>query len=370
MQSNGSRALVRAITATAIGGLGVFGVVGAATASAAGTSASGLVFVSSNSTAGNAIDVFIRQPDGSLVAGPTYPTGGLGTGTPGSQGGVSLSADGKTLVVVDGGSSQISDFAVASDGTLHLRNVIGSGGTDPTSVAIKGNLVEVLNSTSLNVSGFIATSHGLVQVAGGSQPLSATAAGPEDVTISPDGTHVVVTEKTSDTIDTFAVGNGDTLAPVVTSPSNGPGAFASAFTRTGQLLVADAGGAGTSAVSSYTIGSNGALSATQSALPNSQSAACWIAIGAHGTVFVANAGSSSISTYRVIGGQLGFFGNTTLASSAKPLDEVVSSDGADLYVLDAVNNQIDTLSVSATGGLTEIGTPPSIAAGSLGIAAG
>ena len=67
--------------------------------------------------------------------------------------------------------------------------------------------MEVLNAGGApNVAGFRAAGSGLAAIAGGSQPLSATASGPEDVAISPDSGHVVVTEKLSDTIDTFALG--------------------------------------------------------------------------------------------------------------------------------------------------------------------
>jgi hypothetical protein len=110
--------------------------------------------------------------------------------------------------------------------------------------------LEVLNAGGTpNVAGFRAAGSGLAAIAGGSQPLSATASGPEDVAISPDGRQVVVTEKLSDTIDTFAVGQGGALAAAVTSPSDSPLSFAELFTPSGQPLVADDGSAGTSAVS-------------------------------------------------------------------------------------------------------------------------
>lgn len=91
------------------------------------------------------------------------------------------------------------------------------------------------------MAGFRATGSGLTAIADGSQPLSATASGPEDVAISPDARQVVVTEKLSDTIDTFAVGWGGTLAAAVTSPSDSPLSFAEVFTPVGQLLVNDPG---------------------------------------------------------------------------------------------------------------------------------
>lgn len=353
------------------GGFAALGVIGSGTASA--SEPGGVVYTATNAATGNSVESFVRQADGSLAAAGSYPTGGLGTGAAvGSQGSVTLSPDGRTLLVVDAGSSQVSDFAVHPGGSLSLLDVVGSGGADPVSVAIRDGLVEVLNAGSPNVAGFTATRRGLMPIVGGSQPLSAGASGAVDVTIAPNRTAVVVTEKTSDTIDTFALGAHGSLAPAVTNPSNGPGAFASAYSR-GQLLVADAGGAGTSAVSDYRFTSHGTLVATQPALPNSQSAACWIVAGTDGDIFVANAGSSTISTYRVLsGGTLAFFGNTTLpvgTLAGKPLDEAVARDGASFYVVDEANSQIDAFTVGSSGQLTPAGQPQPIAAGSAGLAA-
>ena len=237
-------------------------------------------------------------------------------------------------------------------------------------MAVDGALVEVLNlGGTANVTGFALTPAGLVPIPQGSQPLSAGALGAEDVVISPDGSHVVVTEKTSNTIDSFVVHGSGRLAPVVTSPSNGPAAFASVFTPGGQLLVADAGGAGTSALSSYRVHANGAV-ASGPVLPNGQSAACWITQGANGQVFVANAGSSSISTYRVLpNGTIGFFGNYGTGLNSKPLDLATSTSGRYLYELDGVNNVISTFAVRGNGALTPL-AQQSIPTSAAGLAAG
>ncbi len=137
--------------------------------------------------------------------------------------------------------------------------------------------MEVLNAGGApDVAGFRAAGSGPAAIADGSQPLSATASGPEDVAISPDGRQVVVTEKPSYTIETFAVGWGGTLAAAVTSPSDSPLSFAEVFTPSGQLLVDDDGSAGTSAVSPYRIAPDGTVHATQAAVPDGQTAACWI----------------------------------------------------------------------------------------------
>jgi len=374
MRSLKSRALSLALGALSVGTIGA---VGALSPTAAGAttlhrSASvGAVYSETNAIDGNRIQVFERRADGSLVAGASYATGGTGTGAHGfSQGAVELSTDGHTLVAVNAGSNQVSQFAVRGDGSLHLVSTVSSGGVQPISVAVRGSLVEVLNlGGTANVAGFVATPLGLVRLRGGTQPLSAGAAGAEDVGISPDGSHVVVTEKTSNTIDTFQVRSFGRLAPVVTSPSNGPGAFASVFTPNGQLLVADAGGAGTSALSGYRVHSDGTADPTGSAIGNGQSAACWITIGADGNVFVANAGSASISTYHVRrSGAVDLVGNFDAGVGSKPLDLATAGHGHYLYELDGNNNTISTFAVNADGSLSAIGSV-AIPASAAGLAA-
>jgi 6-phosphogluconolactonase len=374
MQGLKSRALGIGLAAAALGGLAV-GFGGAASASAAtlsgGGNVAGWVYTSTNATSGNQVEVFSRQPSGILTPAGTYSTGGIGNATSGfSQGSVTLSPGHGTLLVVNAGSNQVSDFAVLPGGTLRLRNVVASGGTEPTSVAINGGLVEVLNvGGTPNVAGFWATGSGLTAIKGGSQPLSATASGPEDVAISPDGRHVVVTEKLSDSIDTFAVGRGETLAPAVTSPSDSPLSFAEVFTPSGQLLVADDGAAGTSAVSPYQIAPDGTLHATQAAVPDGETAACWISRSWNGDVFVDNAGSGTIASYQLSpGGQLTFLRNTSAGTGAVPLDNAVSSDGHGLYVLDRGNGELAEFSVGPGAQLTAVGTQ-ALPAGAAGVAA-
>ncbi|MGH3169942.1 MAG: hypothetical protein ACRDN0_29180 [Trebonia sp.] len=361
----------------ALGGAAIGGLVlsGTASASAAavpgGGSAGGWVYTSSNATAGNQVDVFARTPDGALIPAGTYSTGGTGTGKSGfSQGSVTLSPDHGTLLVVNAGSDQVPDFAVLPGGILRLRNIAASGGTDPVSVATGGGLAEVLNTGgTASVTGFRATAAGLAPVRGGRQPLSTGASSPEDVAVTPGGGHVVVTEKVSDTIGTFAAGRGGALAPAVTRPSDSPLSFAEVITPSGQILVADDGSAGTSAVSPYRIAPGGALSATQAAVSDGQTAACWIALGRHGDVFADNAGSGTISSYQVSpAGQVRFLRNTSAGNGAAPLDDAVSADGRNLYVFNASLNQLAEFSVGQNAQLTATGTQ-SLPAGSSGPAA-
>ena len=367
------RALGIALGGAAVGGLML---AGAATASAAplpaGGGVHGFVYTSTNSAAGNQVQAFARSGDGTLTLAGTYNTGGTGTAANYGQGAVTLSPDRQTLLVVDAGSNQVSDFAVLPNGALRLRNVVASGGTTPTSVAIRGGLAEVLNSGgTANVAGFFATPASLVAIPGGRQPLSAGASSPEDVAISPDGRYAVATEKVSDTIDTFAIGLRGTLAPAVTSASDSPLAFAETFTPAGELLVADDGASGTSAVSPYRIAAHGTFDAIQAAVPDGQTAACWITLGPGGDVFVDNAGSQIISSYHVSPfGRVTLTGNTSPGTGVTPLDNSASSDGQNLYAFEAVSgsDRLGEFSIGAKGALTSVGTQ-ALPTGSEGVAA-
>ena len=118
----------------------------------AGTATGPAVFVQTDNTAGNQVVAYARASDGTLTLAGTYPTGGLGGQLAGSvvdhlasQGSLQYDAAQHLLVAVNAGSNSVTVFGV--HGTrLHQRQIIGSGGQFPVSVAIHGNLVYVLNA--------------------------------------------------------------------------------------------------------------------------------------------------------------------------------------------------------------------------------
>src|ERR1700746_1676262 len=113
------------------------------------------VYVQTNDAPGNEVIAFSRTGDGALAPQGRYSTGGRGTGAPhlASAGAVVLSDDDRGLCVVSGGSDERSLFAVQPDG-LRLADRAGSGGSKPTSVAVSGTLVYVLNNRKPSISGF------------------------------------------------------------------------------------------------------------------------------------------------------------------------------------------------------------------------
>src|SRR5216117_4428348 len=137
-----------------------------------GTS-NGAVYLQTNDASRNEIVAYRRRADGSLARIGDYETGGRGSGKPHlpSQSSVVLSEDGRHLLVVNAGSDEITLFAVESDG-LRLSDRVASGGATPTSIAVRGRLVYVLNNASASIDGFEIAAGKLEPLADSKRPLS------------------------------------------------------------------------------------------------------------------------------------------------------------------------------------------------------
>jgi len=190
-------------------------------AAGAATASAGTVYTETNSAGANAVQIFQSASDGSLSLAATVSTGGLGTGAGlGNQGALALSGDDRYLYAVNAGSNEISAFTV-SDAGLTLVDRVPSGGTHPISVTTHGRLVYVLNSgDSGNISGFHVGPDGhLRPISGSSRPLSSATAGPAEVSFSPDGSTLVVTEKALNQFAIYTVEDDVPSAPVTRASS-------------------------------------------------------------------------------------------------------------------------------------------------------
>ena len=341
-------------------------------AAAAPDNSNGAVYTFTNSPGGNEVLVYGRSADGSLAFQGSYPTGGAGSGAGlGSQSAVILSKNNQWLYAVNAGSNQISAFAVNSDG-LELVDVVDSGGVQPTSLTIHKDLLYVLNAGgSGNISGFNIEQDGsLSPLAGSTQPVSnggvGAAPGLAQIAFSSDGSTLVVTEKTTNLINTYQVEDGLAGAPV-THASSGAVPFGFAFDRHGHAIVSEASGA----VSSYQIDRDG-FNIISPSVVNTQVAACWIAISKNGKfAYTTNAGSGSISSYAI-----GADGTLTLlnpvagstGAGSTPVDMAFSINGKYLYTLGAGSHTITIFAMNADGSLVSIGTI-SVPTGVVGLAA-
>src|SRR2546422_6217901 len=186
--------------------------------------AAGAVYALTNSSDGNAVLVYQRGGDGLLTPAGSFATGGTGTGASlGSQGAVIISDDHQLLFAVNAGSNSISSFRIRPDG-LELVDTTPSGGTMPTSVAFFRGLLYVLNAgVPNNVSGLTVDRDGnLTPLVGSTRPLSSASTGPAQVGFSDDGKVVIVTEKGTNLIDTYVVGQDGVLSGRIDNGSAGP----------------------------------------------------------------------------------------------------------------------------------------------------
>ena len=92
----------------------------------------GAAYTMSNATSGNAVFVFMRNPDGTLKQTASYSTGGLGVGHGlENQGGLTISSDQRFLLVVNAGSNDVTAFQIADQGLKQTARVL-SGARFPS----------------------------------------------------------------------------------------------------------------------------------------------------------------------------------------------------------------------------------------------
>jgi len=176
---------------------------------------------------------------------------------------------------------------------------------------------------------------------------------PAQVAISPDNTHLVVATKSHNTLDVFGLNHrGEPSATPVVNPSVGAVPFALTF-DSGRLQVANASGS----ASSYRVNWNGTLALVSGPVANGQAATCWSTL-ARGYLFAANAGSSTITGYRIgAGGVLSLLQPSGISATTHggPVDLASTPGGRYIYQLATGAGAIDEFAVAWNGTLTNIG---------------
>jgi 6-phosphogluconolactonase len=308
--------------------------------------ANGVVYTQTNSTTGNAVWRLERGGDDSLAPVALYRTGGLGTGAGlGSQGAVALSEDGRVVAAVDAGSNDVAVFRVGRRGHLTLIDRAASGGTMPVSADIDRGTLYVLNAGGATPGVSVFDLDGGVRVrARGTTALPAGSAGAAQVSVSPDGRSLVVTERTANRIDTFPLRLGRLGEPEIT-PSSGAVPFGFAFSPRGDLIVSEAGA---STVSSYR---NGRL--TTASLPVGQGAACWVAVTPDGKFAYTGNATGSISGFAIArdGSLSAVTADGRTASSPRPNDVTIA--GGYLYVVNPLTGEVTAYRIGVDGSLTQ-----------------
>jgi 6-phosphogluconolactonase len=349
-------------------------VAGAGAADANAANVVGHVYVNDNTATTNTIAAFDRHADGTLTPTPGSPfaTDGAGTGSlTGSEGSLQVARQGHYLLAVDAGSNQISVLAIRPDGGLVSvpGGTLASGGVEPVSIAVHGDLVYVANAGSGddNYTGFRLGRHGLLHPLAGSTFTMPAGSQPGDVLFNRDGTRLVGTRVATSEIDSFTVGSDGLLTAGPGSPygAQGPGPFGSEFSPTvsNQLFVSNAhGGAGNGTVSAFSVSDNGSLTSIgASPFADLQTAPCWVEISHDGRyLFAVNTAVPSISRYAIApDGTLALIGSTPFKSGTMaPVDARLSPDGATLWVVDGKSDAVSGFAVH-NGDLTELPSSPS-----------
>lgn len=351
-------------------------------ATSALAAAQGEVYTQSNDTAGNMLLSWQRDPAGGLSQLATFATGGLGSGDGlGSQGAVTLSDDGRWLLVVNAGSDDVSVFSLTGPAPA-LVDTEPSLGVRPISVSIRQSLVYVLNagdmSTAANIAGFRISSTGdLTPIPNAIAALSEDQPGPAQVTIDRVSRQVIVSEKMTSKLGLYRLmTSGEVMAPTFID-SVGMTPFGFAISQENVLFVSEAFGGMTdaSAMSSYDV-QMGSLTNVSPSVPTTETAACWVVLTANGQyAYTTNTGSGTVSGYAVdpMSGAVSLLdadGVTgDLGAGANPLDAAFSAGSGFLYVLSPATGEIAGFSVSADGSLTDIGSTTGLPGTTVGLAA-
>jgi len=359
--------------------------------------AHGAVYALTNAAEDNAVAIYARAADGTLSFREYVPTDGKGSGGEeplepvdalGSQGALVLSGDARWLYAVNAGSDDISLFRVEQD-SLTLTDRVPSQGAFPASLAVRGDLVYVLNAGGEgNLTGFRRSHEGaLLPLSGSTRSLDVGGDNPPRFIVSPgqigfdpSGDNLVVTIKGSNEIRVFPMGvDGRPAAHPVVSRSAGTAPFGFGFDRHQHLIVvepfgqAEVGTGHAGAVSSYDIEGDGKLRRITTSEPNGQTATCWLAATRNGRfAYATNNGSSTVSAYRVSSdGRLSLIDGEAGHSGDNPVDLGLTRDGRFLYTVNAGAGTLSAFAVDPASGslraLGEIGGLP-VHDGAVGIA--
>ena len=260
-----------------------------------------------------------------------------------------MSADSAWLFTVNAGSNDVSVFSVQPR-NLTLVDRVSFQGINPISLTVHGSLLYVLNagnaSDPASIAGFRFSSRGKLSFISGSiRPLSSLNPGstlsPEEIGFSPDGDHLVVTEKGSNLIDSYNLKNGVATGPTVNN-SSGVAPYGFDFSSGNHLVVSEAA---KSAASSYKLIGQGLAPITVSVL-DTQAAACWLVVTCDGVfTYAANAASGTISGYAIDNqGNLSLLRsdgiNGVTGPGSHPVDMAFGDNDNFLYVLASGNQTI------------------------------
>jgi 6-phosphogluconolactonase (cycloisomerase 2 family) len=340
-----------------------------AQAAASGAGADHAVFVQTDDPAGNSIVAYARHDDGTLTYTATYATGGNGARAAGaavdplaSQSSLVIDREHGLLLAPNAGSNTVSVFSVSGD-TLHLNQVVASGGPFPASIAIHGDLAYVLDGgfagylEAYRIAGGklhpIAGSLRSLGLGNGNPP--AFLQSPAQVGFSPDGSKLVITMKGNGggSVYVYGVSADGRLSGTPAITAVGGNAFAFVFDPAGRLVIVNAAFGN---LSTYTVNTDDSLTLVSAGASDRQIAACWVTV-ANGNYYAANAGSGSLSQYTIDANGTVVLGQSPAATGIPgAVDMAASSDGRFLYAQSGGSGSIKAFAVNSNGSLSPVGS--------------
>jgi len=245
---------------------------------------------------------------------------------------------------------------------LRPADRIASGGREPTSVAVRGSLAYVLNNGTPNINGFNLRDGKLSALDGSARALSAPDADPAQVAFSLDGGALIVTERGTNSISSYAIDEHGYAVGPTTIKSTGKTPYGFDFTATGSLVVTEAfgGNVGAAAASSYAVDSHGELRALSGSVGDTRSEVCWAAVTNDDRfAYVTNFGDGTVSSYEIAGDGRLELHEPVAASTGHGekgiRDEAISRDGHYLYAIDADAQKVLGWAVGEDGRLESVG---------------
>ena len=336
----------------------------------------GYIYTESNATSQNEILCFRQHADGSLTLKATVASGGTGIGAGplnlglDSQGALALSENNEWLFAVNAGDNSISSFKVHNDGSITLANTVSSGGTLPSSLCIHHHILYVLNNGSSTINGYMVGAGGtMTAIPGSNLPLSSNMADAAQISFSPSGDYLYVTERMTNMITSFDV-DATGLATLNTSiASTGNTPFGFCHARDNFMVVSNANVTAPgvpvpngSSCTSYGGSNSGNLNDQNGAVANHQSASCWVATTGFGRfAYVTNTGSNTISSYYVSPwGSIYLVHGAATGTGMAPKDITVAPDNYYVYAINSGEQTIGGYHRALLGDLDLVGTTPNV----------
>jgi 6-phosphogluconolactonase len=330
---------------------------------------SGFIYTESNATTGNEILIYKQHNNGNLTFKGIVASGGNGVGIfqglgLDGQGALALSKNKEWLFAVNAGSNSVSSFKIHNNGDLTLVDTETTGGTVPISVCSHRNILYVVNVGSSDIMGYTVDALGdMSAIPGSNLPLSGANVMPAQIAFSPNGDYLYITERATNMITSFSVDANGLATPHMTVPSVGVTPFGFCHARDNYMIVSNATALGgspvpnASTVTSYDGSNIGNLNDQNGAVPNNQTAACWVADTKFGRfAYITNTGSNTISSYYVSPWGSIYVIDPDIPSGNGPIDITVAANNYYVYNLNSLANTITGYHRTFLGGLTLINT--------------